>query len=267
MMKKLIAIATLMMTCVSPAFAVAEFTVDPDAVGSTRSPFEANLINGTSSTVLLATSPTTLIGSMWIDFTAFVKDNLNILPGVSGLGVDYGLFMTSFYEMELTSGTLGATSSTYDLTFMTYTMYADPGFGSALLPANANNPASAVISLDTDVIEVGVGELISGVAGWDAEDGRFFNVTTAFSLTQPGGELFFTEPRPFHERLFAQMNSTGQGTTRNGGVIAVNQATGGTDFLVNQVPEPGILALLGLGCIGLAGFGRVQSGCREIITE
>ena len=265
MLKKL-AVASALAFASMSAFAVADFTVDPSAVGSTKAPFEANLINGTSSSLLAITSPTTMVGSMWIDFTAFVKDNLNILPITSGLGADYGLFLTSFYEMELTSGTMGATGSEYDITFLAYTLYADPGYGSALTPANTSNPASATIVLDSDVIEVGVGELISGVSGWDDEDGRYFNAITSFSLTQPDGELFFTEPRPFHERLFAQLNSTGQGTVRNGSLISVNQAAGGTDFLVNRVPEPGSLALLGLGCIGLAGFGRLKSNRKDTLT-
>lgn len=236
------------------------FTVDPSAVGSAEAPFDANLINGTSSTLLSVTSPTTINGSMWVDMTAFVMNNLNILPGISGLGADYGLFLTSFYELELTSGAIGSAGSEYDVTFLTYTLYADPDFGSVLTPASASNPASATIVLDDDVIEVGVGELISGVAGWNAEDGRYFNALTSFSLTVPDGEAFFTAPRPFHEQLFAQLNSTGQGTVRNGNLLAVNQAASGIDFRINEVSEPGGLGLVGLGLVGLAGFGRRKLG-------
>lgn len=84
MLKKLVVTSALAFASMS-AFAVADFTVDPSAVGSAKAPFEANLINGTSSSLLAVTSPSTMIGSMWIDFTAFVNDNLNILPLTSGL--------------------------------------------------------------------------------------------------------------------------------------------------------------------------------------
>jgi len=59
------------------------------------------------------------------------------------------------------------------------------------------------------------------------------------------GKLFFIEPNPFHVNLEA----TGQFNSFD--VTGTQFINGSADITLNSVPEPGALALMGLGLLGL----------------
>jgi len=97
--------------------------------------------------------------------------------------------------------------------------------------------------------------LIDGVAAINSLGGTAFNSITSY-LNTAFGDSFFVGPVPFPSLSFQEFNNTSQGVQRSGDLISINQASGGTDFAVQAIPEPGSLALAGLGLLGLAGMRR-----------
>lgn len=240
---------------VSSASAVPVFEVTPSVVGGPASPFQANTLSGTAST-LLTLDPTTntVQGSGYIAMTAFNLDSVPLSPNVTGLNTAYDLYTTFSYTTSLTSGTFGEPGSTYDVTSLTYNLWAaDPAGSTTFTPANADGTPATAVNGAAQL--VGTGTLIEGTAGFNALGGASFNSTNTYVNTA-FGSTFFTAPVPFFDISFDEFNNTTQGFTRNGNFIALNSAAGTIDFNRTSVPEPATLALVGIAMLGIGASTR-----------
>src|SRR5438552_3181196 len=103
------------------------FTIDPSALaGSAEAAFQASFVNG-NSTELLTASGSVLSGSGFTQFTGFTDPGGNSIdPPDSGLNVTYKLYITYTLSATLLTGTIGAPNSTYKLTQLDFTVFADP---------------------------------------------------------------------------------------------------------------------------------------------
>ena len=173
------------------------------------------------------------------------------LNALNGYGM-YGLFTNTGQADALAAG-IHATFQT-----LTMTLYIDPNQDTTLSLSNvAGSPVTVGgISADdyaivTYTLDVGEAHIFDGLAQGD------FKALLHATLT-PQGQLFFVNPNPFFplESLSGNTNSFVGGSLTNSFIAMADG--GGLELFQAAVPEPGTIALLGIGLFGLGMTARRQ---------
>lgn len=235
------------------------FTVDPTSISGTGSQFDADFVNGSSTTRVVNTGGTDYTSSGFITYTGFSLASSPIGAGTTRLTVDYGLYAT--FTQTFTCPALLQPGTTCAVDTINLNVYADPGF--------ADTFTQATLAADPTVTDVGGNDIllgtanfvVNGTAGINDLGGAFENVNTNFVLTAAGSS-YFIKPVPFFNLAFSEFNNTSTGiectpsSCKNATVVAITGESGGTQFL--RVPEPATLGLMGIGFLAF-GLARRRS--------
>jgi hypothetical protein len=249
------------------AGAISLFTVNPNFGGgvlsSSGTAFQATAINGFSSNRISYSG----VGSAYSSdgyafFNGFALNNVSVSTGASRVNLDYGLYAV-FHQTLNCSGPLSPGVSCV-ASNMSFQLYADPGNDNLYTAASlAGNPLVDQGG-SVDILLASSSVLYSGMGGLDALGGAYQNLNIGWTLTAEGSQ-YFTSPSPFYNAAFTAFNNTSQGLTCDtpncvgAQVVAIASEAGILDFNANAVPEPGALALTGIGMLGLL-FMRRRAG-------
>jgi PEP-CTERM motif len=251
-----------------PVLAVPQFSVNTGLfMGAGGQLFDANSLAGTASSILQVIGGNQIIGHGYTRFTSFNSDTnptLNFFDtGLTNNATNgYSMWAEYSFVTTLATGPYAGANSTYNINSLTFTLYGEKNNGAAnnsvFTAANNANVGSASVAQSADTINLGSGAVFSGTSTINNLLGTSLNASMLFALT-PSGSSFFYAPNPFYDLAFSSFTNTSQGFAPNPfGVVAINSAVGGADFN-NRTPEPGSLALLGLGLVGLVAARRRQA--------
>jgi hypothetical protein len=282
--------AILAVLSVSPAAATPVFTITPDAIPgeSGLSPTQVTDINASSDSTINQTGASTQVENGWAFVQGFTNNGSPVAG--SGLGIEdggapntYGLYFKYTATVNGITGFSAGQSGTIAAGGFTATLYADVG-DNDIFTAGATGPSGGTnpTVTDTGSSDVVLAEATSlyGSAGFQASTGApTINAVLDFIIcdgTANQGHLggtvvtggaatgcgtfdaltYFTNPNPFYQIALLSatagssndltVDATDHDATLNGVVADINF----------EVPEPGTLAMFGLGLIGLGWFMR-----------
>lgn len=168
------------------------------------------------------------------------------LNSLNGYGI-YGLFNITGQADTLGAGIFA------NFQTLTMTLYIDPGQNTQLSisdvagsPVNVGGVSADDYAIVTFTLSEGEAHIFDGLAQGD------FKAMLNATLT-PQGQLFFISPDPFFafESLSGNTNSFLGGSLTDS-FVAMADGGGLELFQAAAVPEPGTIALLGIGLLGLA---------------
>lgn len=270
--RKIIATALLAIGAAAStsAFAAPTFQINPNSNGfaTEGTVVTADGLNGNSSARIVQDTSYAGPGVRYtgVGYIAYTGLTLNGQPVDiidSRLGLDYQLYAT--FNQSFTCGSLLNPGVTCSVDTVSLSLFGDVRPFSTFTQATVGADPS-VTPNGTQVLLGTVDTVIAGEAGIDSLGGAFQNVNTNFNLTA-AGSAFFIDPIPFYSFAFSAFNNTSQGIACDTGagmgcvnatIVAITQETGVTDFNGLAIPEPGPLALIGLGLLGM-GFLRRKS--------
>jgi hypothetical protein len=238
-----------------------DFTVDPAGADSLKKTFVADKITGNYDEYATFSGNTFNLSLKWEAGQFVANDGTKALNAkTTGLGADYGL-----YALYQASGTFLTVAGVTTFTFLTghVDMYLDKALDTAFNdPANGLLPFTTSANGDDVKIAHGGETFVNGQGKLDPTlptcvgggiNCGSFGVSNSFALVQPDGGKFFVLPNPFYNIQFES------GQLNNFLVSGTQHINGSMDVVFNRVPEPGILALMGLGMLGLGFNNRKQS--------
>lgn len=231
------------------------FQVNPTVFGLGGSgTFFADAIEGNSSARIVNTVGLNYTANGYISYNTFTLAGNPVLSGVSGLNNTYKMYATFTQTFAcpavLSPGVECAVSS------VALSLYADAGADTSFTQASlAADPTVTVVGPQVLLATVDTAYFPS-VGGINSAGGAHQNINSNFILTA-AGSAFFVDPIPFYNFAFSAFNNTSSGIQCNTAgcinttVVAIISEGGVTDFNGRPIPEPGPLALIGLGLFGM----------------